>query len=121
MDQPYVTRFDEPGAVVLAPNGEFDIGTVDILREELQDVLEANDHVVIDLSGTGFLDSLALGSIVSAATKARDAGGWLRLVAPTPGVRRALRITQIDTVLGLYDTVDQAIAHVDDSSVENPV
>ena len=121
MDQPYVTRFDEPGAVVLAPNGEFDIGTVDILREELHDVLEKNTHVVLDLSGVGFLDSLALGSIVSAAKKARDAGGWLRLVAPSTPVRRALRITQIDTVLGLYDTVAQAIAHSDDTAAGNPV
>lgn len=117
MDQPYVTRIDEGSAVVLAPTGEFDIGTVDILRAELHDVLEKSNQVVLDLAGTTFLDSLALGSIVSAAKRARDAGGWLRLVAPSPAVRRALRITQIDTVLGLYDTVEQAVSHVEDASV----
>lgn len=117
MDQPYVTRMDEAGAVVLAPTGEFDISTVDILRSELVDVLAQSDTVVLDLARTTFLDSLALGAIVSAAKSAREAGGWVRLVAPSTAVRRALRITQIDTVLGLYDTVEQAIAHVEDASV----
>lgn len=117
MDQPYVTRLDEGDAVVLAPTGEFDISTVDILRAELHEVLEQSTRIVLDLTGTTFLDSLALGSIVSAAKRARDGGGWLRLVSPTPAVRRALRITQIDTVLGLYDTVDQAVSHVEDASV----
>lgn len=117
MDQPYVTRMDEGEVVILAPSGEFDISTVDILRGELQDVLGQADRIVLDLSGTTFLDSLALGTIVSAAKGTREKGGWLRLVAPTHAVRRALRITQIDTVLGLYDTVDQAIAHVEDAPV----
>ena len=117
MDQPYVSRMDEGASVVLAPTGEFDISTVDILRSELHEVLEQSHQVVLDLSATAFLDSLALGTIVSAAKKAREAGGWVRLVAPTAAVRRALKITQIDTVLGLYDTVDQAIAHVEDAAV----
>ena len=70
------------------------------------------------LGAIGICDQLAaLGTIVSAAKGTREKGGWLRLVAPTNAVRRALRITQIDTVLGLYDTVDQAVAHVEDAPV----
>jgi anti-anti-sigma factor len=111
--QPHVARMDEDGAVVVAPAGEFDISTVDILRAACLEALDDADRLVIDLSGTEFLDSLALGAIVGAGRRAREAGGWVRLVAPQPVVRKALRITEIDTVLGLYDTVDQALSHTE--------
>jgi hypothetical protein len=58
---------------------------------------------------------MALGTIVGAGRRTSEEGGWIRLVAPTPNVRKVLRITEIDTVVGLYDTVDEAIAHQQDA------
>lgn len=111
MSESYVARIDEDGAVVLSPVGDFDIANVEILRSSLFDALDNPTNVVIDLSGTTFLDSMGLGAIVGGARRAREGGGWLRLVSPQANVRKALAITQLDQVIGLYDSVDEAIAH----------
>lgn len=113
MKDPHVTRVEVDGVAVIAPVGEFDVSSAEILRSSLLDGVEQQARVALDLSGTTFLDSLALGAIIGAGKKARAAGGWIRLVAPTAYVRRVLRVTEVDTVLGLYDSVEEAIAHDD--------
>lgn len=99
------------GVAVVAPVGEFDIGTADLLRETFVSALDETSRIALDLSGTTFLDSMALGAIIGAGKRARAAGGWLRLVAPTPYVLRVLRVTQLDTVLGVYDSVEETVSH----------
>lgn len=108
----YIARIDEDdSAVVLSLVGEFDLAATELVRETLADALGTASHLVVDLSKTPFMDSAALGALIGAGNRARAAGGWLRLVAPHPRVRRLLQITAVDTVFGLYDTTDQAIAH----------
>lgn len=107
----HVTRLDQDGVAVLTPVGEFDIGTVDLLRSAILAALEDVSSLVLDLAQTTFLDSMALGTIISSGRRAREAGGWVRLVAPQPNIRRTLKLTEMDRVFGLYDSVDQALAH----------
>jgi anti-sigma B factor antagonist len=114
MDAAHVTRYELDDAIVLCPVGEFDIASVEVLRSSFLDALGAGHQLVVDLSGTTFLDSIALGALVSAGRQARTNGGWLRLVNPPENVRRALAVTEIDKVFGLYDTTEQAVAHRDD-------
>jgi anti-sigma B factor antagonist len=111
-DLPFVTRSEHDDVIVFSPVGEFDIAGTDLLRSAFTEALSASRcKLVVDLSATTFMDSMALGSVVGAGRKAGGWGGWLRLVAPPANIRRVLRITEIDTVLGLYDTVEEAIAH----------
>ena len=111
MDQGYVTRQDDDGTAVLAPVGEFDIATVEVLRSAILSAFEDSSRLVLDLGQTSFLDSMALGAIIGAGKRAREAGGWVRLVAPQRNIRRTLRLTEMDRVFALYDTVDEALAH----------
>jgi anti-sigma B factor antagonist len=67
---------------------------------------------VIDLSGTTFVDSMAIGTMLGVARRANGWGGWVRLVAPRPNVRRVLHLTGLDKVFAMYDTVDQAVLHL---------
>jgi anti-sigma B factor antagonist len=114
----HVTRIEENGAAVLRPVGEFDVSCVDILRAAILDALAESPRDVVDLSQTAFLDSMGVGAIAGGARRSREAGGWLRLVSPQPNVRKALSLTELDRVIGLYDTVDQAIQHADTDSDE---
>ena len=111
MEHPHVTVVALADARVVAAVGDFDIGSVDVLRDAMMKALQGSSKVALDLSGTAFLDSVALGAIVSAGKRARDLGGWVRLVAPSPYVRRALRVTMIDSVLGLFESAEEAVAH----------
>ena len=109
---PHVQSSEQDGVTVVVPVGEFDISTVEMLREIFaSSVTEESNRMVLDLSGTEFVDSLALGVMLGAGRRANEWGGWVRLVAPTPPVRRVLAVTGLDKVFGMYDTVDQAIQH----------
>ena len=111
---PHIVQSDQDGVHVVGLVGEFDISVVDLLRGTLLDAVSADrSKLVIDLHAATFLDSMALGTLVSAGKRANGWGGWVRLVAPPANIRKVLRLTEIDTVFGLYDTVEQAAAHVD--------
>ncbi|MCZ4500654.1 MAG: anti-anti-sigma factor [Marmoricola sp.] len=109
---PQVTYTDQGAAAVVRPVGEFDINETDQLRSAFVEAISATrPRVVVDLSLTTFLDSMALGAIVGAHRRAVVWGGWVCLVAPPANVLKVLRITKLDTVLPIYDTVDQALGH----------
>lgn len=111
-DLPHVQSSEQDGVTVVAPIGEFDISTVDMLREIFVDVVTpTTNRMVLDLARTEFVDSLAIGAMLGVGRRANEWGGWVRLVAPTPPVRKVLALTGLDKVFGMYDTVDQAIAH----------
>jgi anti-sigma B factor antagonist len=100
--------------VVVSPVGDFDIDGADQLRSGLADALTpTRTKIVVDLSATKFLDSMALGTIIGGAKRAQSSGGWLRLVSPQPYVVRVLRVTGLDVAFGVFATVEDAIAHQD--------
>jgi anti-sigma B factor antagonist len=114
-ERPHVL-FMEHGddVMVVSPIGDFDIDGADQLRSGLAGALTATrNKIVVDLSGTKFLDSMALGTIIGGAKRAQGEGGWLRLVAPVPYVVRVLKVTGLDVAFGVFDTVEDAVAHQD--------
>lgn len=81
------------------------------LRMALAEALLAGErHLLIDLAGVAFIDSIGIGVLVGAAKRATDQGGRLRLAAASPAVERLLGITGLDHVLGSYPTVEEARA-----------
>ncbi|MET3961555.1 anti-sigma B factor antagonist [Marmoricola sp. OAE513] len=105
---PHIERTEDDGVVVLTPVGDFDLSSAEILSTAFGGALADHDRIVLDLAQTTFVDSTALGEFVSASQRATRAGGWLRLAGARPHVRKLLRITALDTVLGLYDSVAEA-------------
>jgi len=75
-------------------------------------VRAANDanakRVVLDLSSVAFIDSSGLGAIV-AAMKQMDAEQKLDLAGLTPAVDKVFRLTRMDTVFDIYESVDLAM------------
>src|SRR5690349_4234452 len=110
-DSPYVEQVEQGrDVVVVRPVGDFDIDGTETLRRGLAAAISAErSKVVVDLSATTFLDSMALGVIIGGSKRAQQRGGWLRLVAPSAYVRKVLRVTSLDTVYGVFETVDEAI------------
>lgn len=88
------------GGCVLSPQGRLTVVSTPQLRDEVAARLEAGDRlIVVDLSGTTFVDSSGLGALVSCLKSARQVGGDLRLVAPTEQVSMVLRLTNLDRIL----------------------
>lgn len=99
------------GCTVVQVAGDLDMATSSQLRESLQPLIDAGDRqLVVDLGGVGFLDSVALGTLVSIYKALDDVDGRLSLAAPQPVARRVLRITSVDRAIGVYESVEAAEA-----------
>ena len=65
-------------------------------------------RTILDMSQVTFVDSSGLGAIV-AVMKQMGAGRTLDLAGLTPNVDKVFRLTRMDTVFNIYDSVDHAI------------
>ncbi len=81
----------------------------DKMRELTQ---AAPDRVILDLSWTEFMDSSGLGAVV-AAMKQLGAGRRIELAGLTGSVQRVFRLTRMDSVFTIHDSVAAATGHVD--------
>ncbi len=101
------------GCTVVEVRGDLDMATAPQLRDGLQRLVGAGDRqVVVDMAGVGFMDSSALGALVVVFKALGDVGGRLCLAAVQPAVQSVLKITSVDRVIDLYDTVLAAEAAV---------
>lgn len=104
------------GSAVVSLSGELDAHDAPRLREtfaktiEALEPLEGRPTLVLDLANVAFLDSTALGTMVGALRRVRDAGGEMRVVLPTTTARRIFEITGLDGVLDVYPTREEALA-----------
>jgi anti-sigma B factor antagonist len=84
-------------------SGELDLYAAPQLENELETLIRAGAaHVLVDLSGLGFLDSSGLGVLLGAARRlGREAFALTGLGIET---RRVLEITGTDRILTVIDT-----------------
>ncbi|HEX5741617.1 MAG TPA: STAS domain-containing protein [Pilimelia sp.] len=94
---------------VLEVGGEVDVYTAPRLREELLALIDAGTRkIVVDLGRVDFLDSTGLGVLVGAMKKLRGVEGTFGLVCTKEPLLKIFRITALDQVFPLYDSVDAA-------------
>jgi anti-sigma B factor antagonist len=74
--------------------------------------VESGDRqVVVDLGRVEFLDSTGLGVLVGALKRLRGVDGELSLVCAQERLLKIFRITGLDRVFTLYESVDAATAN----------
>jgi anti-sigma B factor antagonist len=96
---------------VLSVRGEIDVSTAPELRDRLLSVAaEGYSKVVVDLSQVSFLDSTALGVLVSGLKRFRAAGGDLLLVVTGRSVSKVLEITGLVEVFSIFESVEEALS-----------
>jgi anti-sigma B factor antagonist len=95
---------DAEGRQVVWPHGELDLASHGQLLHVLEDLL-ADDGVdiVVDLRHTTFLDSTALGTLVSARHRAIEHDGSLSLVCGNPRLLRIFEVTGLDQAFEIRD------------------
>jgi anti-sigma B factor antagonist len=96
--------------VVIEVTGDLDLATAPALRHEVLALLSSGQRsIVVDLTPTGFLDSMGLGTIVAVWKRVRVNGGSFAVVCPEPRLRRVFAVVDLDRVLPLHATVDDAL------------
>jgi anti-sigma B factor antagonist len=110
MDQEFHIEERPDGDVpVIAVSGEIDVATAPQLRETLQGVISRGKKtIVLDLLGVTFLDSTALGVLVGALKRCRDAGGDLQVVVAEPRILKIFEITGLTSVFTIVDSESAA-------------
>ena len=96
--------------VVLHLSGQVRELGADILREELDKLLEAKHYkLIFDLGDVSFISSTGLGQMmrVFRATSGND--GYVRVVNPQPLVEEVFRFTKLHTLIGIYPNLEAAI------------
>ncbi|GIG92195.1 STAS domain-containing protein [Plantactinospora endophytica] len=106
-----VSRADTTGSVpVLAAVGEIDHDSRDILREAADLALrDGGSRLVIDLGDVSFCDSGGLGLFLELHRLTTARGGALRLARVPPPVQLVLGATNLDRLLHLEPTVEDAV------------
>ena len=103
------TEIVDDESVVIRPQGRLNLLAAPRLREVVaQTVQQGRPQIVVDLSGTTFMDSSGLGALVAGLKRARQASGDLRIAAVNQQVATVLRLTNLDRVLGAHDSVEAA-------------
>jgi anti-anti-sigma factor len=97
------------GCTVVLVGGALDLATAPDLRALLQRVMdEGVSMIVLDLADVRFVDSSALGAIVSVYKELHRRGGRLCLAAVHPLVLRVFQLTSVDRLVSIYDSVEAA-------------
>ena len=114
MEQTFQIAESQAGGVpVVAAFGEIDVATAPPLRDRLQALIAAGSPtVVVDLLGVTFLDSTALGVLVGALKRCREAGGDLPLVITEPRLLKVFEITGLTGVFPIHSSVAEAAGSV---------
>ena len=97
--------------MIIAPEEELDITTVDGFRADLERALdETTEDIVVDLSEVGFIDSTGLSAILHAYSKLKRDGRRLAIVAPR-GTAAAMLFTLsgLRSELAIYDSTRAAV------------
>lgn len=98
-----------PGIAVVRGEGKLNMISSPELRATVLRVIgEGASRIVVDLSAIDFMDSSGLGALVGCLKSARQAGGDLRISAPSTQVSMVLRLSNLDRVLASFATAEEA-------------
>jgi anti-sigma B factor antagonist len=100
-----------PATWVVALTGEVDLYSAPDLKAELARLTDGGAHdIVVDMTGTTFIDSTALGVLVRAVQRMRETdGGRFALVVTDENIRRIFEMTGLERVFPIYGSRDEAL------------
>jgi anti-sigma B factor antagonist len=97
------------GIAIIRGDGRLNMVAAPLFREVVLEQIEAGrTRVVVDLSKIEFLDSSGLGALIGCLKSARQAGGDLRIAAPTAQVTMVLKLSNLDRVLTSHAVAEEA-------------
>ena len=97
-------------AHVVVVRGEVDLFTAPEFKQRVMAPIGAGiDHVVVDLMEATFIDSSSLGVLIGAHRRLKSRGRRLVVACGQEAIIKTFRITGLDTVFTLTDSVEAAV------------
>ena len=96
---------------VVSVSGEVDLFTAPEFKQRMSDLIDAGrSRLVVDLTGTTFIDSSSLGVLIGAHRRLKLRGGALLVVCDNEAISKTFKITGLDGVFTIAPTVDAALS-----------
>jgi anti-anti-sigma factor len=105
-------ELEQVGNVLVAHvSGEVDLSNANSVTERLVDAMpNSATALVLDLSGTRYLDSSGVRMLFELAQRLRNRGQDLEIVVPDDSnVKRVLLLTEVERVVPMSSSVDAAV------------
>ncbi len=108
----YLSEHTVEGDVhVIRIGGYVDFDVAPQLKKRVLERIESGCRLlVIDLSDAGFIDSTAIGVLVGALKRLREAGGSLAVICDNENVRGIFEIVGLESVIPLHRSREDALA-----------
>ena len=91
------------------------------LRDHIRGMLNNGVRAfVLNLENVDYVDSMAIGQLVSVWTIARDNGARVTLLKPSRRVQIALQLTRLDDVFQVFDDEAEAVSGSRESGPARP-
>ena len=112
--EPQISIDGDEDIVVAHIEGEIDLASADNIGGELAGAVPNRAlGLIVDLSGTSYLDSSGISLVFELAERLRRRQQQLRLVVPpTAPLRRVLRIVDAEGVVPVVETIDEATSQI---------
>ena len=105
----FETTIGKQNISILHVEGKILGNAADAFRQKMKEHLQIGcDKLVVDLMHVPLIDSSALGAIVVTLKSCQRVGGKLVLLNPQKAVREVLEVTQLSTLIEIYDTQEGA-------------
>ncbi len=88
-----------------------------VLARVVGEVLQQAKSLVLDLSGVTSIDSAGIGELALLQTRSLGKNGNLKCAGASPLVAELLELTNLDSVLEIYPTVDAALESIREEQV----
>ena len=103
----------ESGLVVIALEGEADMSAAVKFNESFFSAARAGvRNVIADLNEVTFIDTTMLNALVVGHRRMARDRGTFTVVCSGPRVCRVLEITGLGQILSVFETRDEALAHI---------
>ena len=101
-------------------SGEIDLYTAPEFKQQLLEVIgQGGKEVIVDFSGTTFIDSTTLGVLVGGVKRLRTNDGQLSLVCSDRNITKIFEITGLDRVFDIYGDREAAVASLGNVSEQS--
>lgn len=99
--------------LIISPKGELMGGDeMQVFLDRIYETIRTGQvRVVVDMGEVKWMNSSGLGMLMSALTTLRGSEGDLCLANISDRVRRPVEVTRLNSVIKIYDTVDEAVKH----------
>jgi anti-sigma B factor antagonist len=96
-------------AVVLELSGRLSVLQQDLRQLVWEFIQEGERNFIINLANVSYLDNSGLGQLCWIFTVSKNRGGDMKLLKPTPRIRKLLNVTRLDTVFESFESEMEAI------------